>query len=595
MHLVLKAVVILLISSSVFAKLSTVKNIAFIQEGEVSKLVIDLDGAGADASRFHVNKDKQIILDLKSVQAKKTVMRAFDTSEFNGAIVFVSPYKKVDNPDDIRIAIQLRDNVRSKLLTEGSKIILEVENRFGVFKAANQEEDSKISGSSADGKTSIRIPKSANIEDILENLTLSGRKRYIGKKIHFDVKDIAIADLLKMIADASGFNIILGEDVTASSQKLTLSLTKTPWDQALDTVLELGDLVATKNGNILLIKTLTRATEEKKAELEAETLIDKQEPLVTKVFPVSYADVKDLSKNIENYLTEERGKVSIDERTNKIIVKDTVEVIERIKRIIEVLDTQTPQVLIEAKIVEATEDFERTIGLQNGFTFQYNPTGPITSSNSGNFTFASAGTDSSGNSSFLGLTMTVFKRISNLSLNLQLVETENKGRVVSSPKIITQNNEQAKIISSQRTHYSEVRIDTAGNTNTTYRPINADISLMVTPQVTNDGSILLGVEVSKSSFQTVVTNGVPPDLSESSVKTNVLIDNGSTVVIGGVYSYSESEGVSGIPVLKDLPVLGWLFRTSYNPSWSKSELIIFLTPRVINQKEAGLVEDNPLS
>ena len=267
-------------------------NISFMQGKEVSKVIFEFDKKGVRVSKFQNEKDKQIIVDLRDVKASPRVMRAFDTSEFKGAAIFVSPYKRPGNPSDVRVAIQLRDNVRSIMEPRDNRLILNIENRFGVFSSENLREKVSVNQdfddfTGANLRTSskrLNVPKSNKIEDILENITLSGKKRYIGKKIHFDVKNIMIGDLLQMLADASGFNIIV-DDAVNSATPITLSLVNTPWDQALDIILDLSKLVAKKNGNILIITTLEKATKERTLELKAKTLLEVQEPLVTKVFP----------------------------------------------------------------------------------------------------------------------------------------------------------------------------------------------------------------------------------------------------------------------------------------------------------------------
>ena len=220
--------------------------INFQPKGEISELEILFDTNEVQANKFNFSDNKQIILDLKDVKATERALRGFDTSEFSGAISFVSAYKKPGTKNDIRIALQLRDNVRSVLKRKQNRIVLEIENRFGVFsqgeinKAKSYEE--KISEDTASaGK--LHIPRSESIEDILANLTLSGRKKYIGKKITFDIKSLPVSDILKMIADASGFNMIMTNTIR-ELPPLSLNLTNIPWDQALDTVLGLNKLVA---------------------------------------------------------------------------------------------------------------------------------------------------------------------------------------------------------------------------------------------------------------------------------------------------------------------------------------------------------------
>lgn len=585
------------------------KNIKFVQEGEVSKLIFEFDDRGVLVSKLFNDKERQIILDFKEVSAAQKILRAFDASEFKGSVVFVSPYKKPNSENEIRVAVQLRDSVRSKLEVKGNKIILNIENRFGVFSSSevpHQDDEKgalelKIGSQRSSFQDQIHVPKSDSVEDILENITLSGRKKYIGKRIHFDVKDVPITDLLKMIADASGFNIIVDNAVN-SSKPMTLSLVGIPWDQALDTILDIAKLVAKKNKNILIVTTIDKASEEARKRLSAEELLKTQEPLVTKIFPISYADSGELIKTLKEYATKDRGRLSFDNRTNQLIVKDTVRVIERIGRMIEVLDTQTPQILIEAKIVEASEGFSQQIGFAEGVSFQYDmfPSPDIDFQESSGI-FSVSSTSSFANSpTFLGVTVNVFKRLSGLNMSLQLLEEESKGRVVSTPKVITQNKQAATITSTSTANFRQVAV-VDGEVVESYGSISAPLSLTVTPQVTNEGSIIMQVAVVKSALIPTAASragSAPPNSISNNISTNVLVDNGSTVVIGGVYTYQESNSSQGIPLLKDIPIVGWLFRSPYAPSKQKQELIIFLTPRVINEEKSGLgagaSRENPL-
>jgi type IV pilus assembly protein PilQ len=578
-----------LISRNIAAQ--EIKSVNFVQEGEVSKLIIETDQDNTLAERFHVSEDKQIILDLKNIKVSPKYLRGIDTSEFPGSTVFVSGYKKPGTTNDIRFAIQLRDNVRSILESKGKNIILNIENRFGVFSQTKMRSTENISGAS-DTKNQdvvgLNVPKSNSVEDILENLTLSGPKKYIGKRISINVRDIPISDLLNMIADTSGFNIIIDQGV-AASPPLTLTLTNVPWDQALDTVMSLSKLVAQKNANILVVKTLAVATKEREDLLVSEKLRQGLEPLVTRVFLINYATLADIEPILRDYLTKERGTMQRDERTNSLIVKDTVESIERIKKIIETLDTQTPQILIESKIVEANESYSKRIGLSRGVTFGYDPvkdTSAVIPTGPG-FSFSTAPTGQA--ASVAGMTIGIYKRLVNLDLNLQLMESESKGRIISTPKVVAQNKKPATITSTEQTSFRVQQVaTTAQPALATFQNIAATLNLQVTPQVTNDGAISMQISLSKSAFGTRPSPDAPPNIATRNINTNVLVDNGSTVVIGGLYQTGTLETQSGIPFLKDLPLIGWLFKTPYAPDTTKNELIIFLTPRIMNQDEAGL-------
>jgi type IV pilus assembly protein PilQ len=576
----------------------SIRSVDFIQEGEVSKLIIDVDKPIV-ADSFHVKDDKQIILDLKGVKADKKTLRGIDTSEFDGATVFISGYAKPGAPNDVRFAVQLRDNVRSILETQGSKIVLNIENRFGVFskaKVQNAENgpvkssagSSAATTSVAQDEVRINVPRSTDIEDILTNLTLSGPKKYVGKKISINVKEIPLPDLLRMIADTSGFNIIIDSDV-AKTQPLTLALTNIPWDQALDTILSLSRLIATKNSNILSIKTIEKATAEREAEAKAEQLKLGLEPLVTKVFPISYAKIDELKTILADYITEKRGKLSQDNRTNSLIVRDTVDAIERIKKILELLDTQTPQILIESKFVEVAEQHSKSIGLTNGLSFGYDPVGAVSASSGPGLSFSSAGGGTETNPFAIGLQIARSRRLVNLDLSLQMLESESKARIVTSPKVITQNKTAANISSTETFNFPQVVPGVNGASTVQLIPITAPLSLLVTPQVTNEGSIDLTISLNKSSLVRSAGNVAPGQISNT-ISTKALVDNGSTIVVGGIYSSNKSENHSGMPFLKDLPLIGWLFRTPYNPAETRSELLVFITPRIINQEEAGLVD-----
>ena len=578
----------LLFSLAVNAEeVANIKSVNFLQEGEVSKLIIDLD-KNILVEKNHIKEDKQIILDLKGVKAAKKFLRGIDTSEFSGSSVFVSPYKKPGSKNDLRFAIQLRDNVRSFVEKREKRVVLHIENRFGVFTRAklnkvNDQTDVTLN----ETKEKIFVPKSSSLNDILENLTQSGVKRYVGRRISINVSEIPYEQVIRMISDTSGFNIIIENGVNDLAP-LSISLTNLPWDQILDTIMDLGDLVAEKHGNILTIKTAQSARDQRQKELDAQSKNKTLEPLVTKIFPISYATPKDIIEILTDYATPNRGSIKEDARTTSLIVKDTVEVIERMKKIIDTLDTQTPQILIEAKIVEANESYEFRAGLAgNGIQFGYDP---FTSSgnldaDSGTFTFSSITNQST---SLVNASVSVFKRLTNLNFALDLLETESKARIISSPKIITENNKAATISNSNSQNFRTSTSTDSGIT-TEITPITAEISLDVTPKVTNEGAINLAVSVQKSGFGVQEDATQLPPTTNRALETNVLVDNGSTVVLGGIYETEDSEVSTGVPYLKDLPLIGWLFKTAYNPKKIRNELIVFITPRIINQEKAGLI------
>lgn len=565
-----------------------IKTVNFVQEGEISKLIIEADKQ-VIADRFHVQEDKQIILDLKDVKISPKLLRGIDTSEFPGSAVYVSGYKKPGTQNDVRFAIQLRDNVRSILETKDNQIILNIENRFGVFsrdKIRNVEHKRDTLQTEIEDTIALNVPKSSSLDDILENLTLSGPKKYIGKKISLNVRDMLLPDVLNMIVDASGFNIIMDNEVK-DNPPISLTLTNVPWDQALDTVMAIGGLIARKNANILIIMTKKQAEADRAERIKEEQQKEELVPRLTKVFLINYANLDELEKIVKDYLTPKRSAIQKDVRTNSLIIRDIPESIERIKKIIDVLDTQTPQVLIESKIVEATENYSKRIGLQRGISFGYDPVSQYGEATGPGFSFSSAPTSNS--PGFMGATIAIYKRLLNLDFNLQLMESEAKGRIISTPKIVTQNKVEATITSTEETSYRVQQQATGTQVAlATFEKVSADLTLKVTPHVTNDGAVIMDIDLKKSAFGSRPTNDSPPDQTSRNIKTKVLVDNGSTIVIGGLYQTSTLETVSGVPFLKDLPLVGWLFRTPQAPDTTKNELIIFMTPRVMNQEAMGM-------
>ncbi len=567
-RIVLSLILSIFISSFALAEVE-ISKVSFVQDGEISKLIISTSGQVV-AEKFHVIDNKQILLDFKGVKAENRTLRAIDTSEFSGSTVYISAFRKEQVPGEIRFVVQLRDNVQSRLSLLENKVILDIENRFGVF-ADNSD-------STLDEKTEnsrgLNIPKSNSVQDILDNLTLAGNKKYVGRRITINVKNLPITELLNMIADTSGFNIIIDADVT-QRPNMTISLTNTPWDEALDTILKLNKLVGAKHANILQIKTEEKDIAEKEAAVKAEEKRKKADPLVTKVFPLSFAKITEIIPVLSKYKSN-NGETLSDARTNNLIIKDTVENIEKMRKIIELLDTPTPQVLIEAKIVEVEESNLFNLGFSNetgGLQLDYNESGATATSSS--FTLNPASGSMSG-------TLAVLDDKFNLNFLLNLQETEQNLKIISSPRVVTQNNQAATINTTETRNRELGSIPDPGGGPPLPNivTLNASLSLEVTPQISNDGSIGLEIKIQKDDF-----GAVDEDIIANSLNTNVLVDNGSTVVIGGLYKTRNSEEERGIPWLRKIPLLGWLFKSGLNTEETRRELVVFITPRIIKAGE----------
>lgn len=546
----------------------------------------------------------QIVLKIDDAVADPTKGQLFATTNASafprGSVLLFKPYfVRLKDPvnggtqSQFRLAVQLKDKeqpVKSQVKQQGSQIYFDIEHRQGGL--ASGTGPARVLPQK--GKTPYnpgpwrgQMP----IEDILENLVHSGVKKYFGKRISINFNKVPISVILKTIAESSGFNIILDNEIL-QQPPLTLSLTNVPWDQALDTILDIRKLVARKNHNILLVTTLRKATAERKQELEAESLRRKQQKTITKIFPISYAKLATLQEIVKNYLTKDTGKISLDERTNSLIIKDFFPVVATIQKLIHTLDTQTPQISIEAKIVEANQDFTKRVGLTNS-RFKYNyVNGDASRESPGSgpgFILNSVPTASS----FMGLQ--VIKKLKDLQFDLQLAETESKVKIISSPKVTTQNNQKAVLLSSEETSYPVSTLQN-GVSLQTYEKTSADISLSVRPKVTPDGAISMEIEVNKEGFNRrapqTTGSSAPPDKTSRKVTTNVLVENGSTVVIGGLYQVNESKAETGVPWVRKVPFLKWIFGSGKDEEINKTELIIFVTPRIVNQRSAGLLSHN---
>jgi type IV pilus assembly protein PilQ len=573
----------LLFSGACFS--ATIQNIKFALTGQTAKITI----IGSEALKFTktVNAEQHtVFFDFPSTVATKNAMRPMDTSEFNTSVIYLSLYEKPGNAGDLRLSVLMKDDSPIDVASDGTLITLSVTGTAPLAQTASTEPETQNAGSNEN----LLKPKSEETMDILDNLTMSGAKQYVGKKISVNVKSVAIQEVLNMIADTSGFNILVDEAVD-SKKPLTLTLTNVPWDEALDTILTINKLAANRINNILMITTYEKALAEKTKREEENKIKEVEEPMVTKIFSINYAKPSEMTSILGDYKSSDKAKITIEARTNKIIVKDTVTAVEKMKKVIELLDTANPQVLIEGKVVELNESAQKDIGFGN-VDGAYNPlkrfdgqaTDLNTYSNSG---FVLNTIANSSQASGISFTAKALKRFGNIALRLQLYETESRGKIISSPRVLTMNNQAASITSSASTNYKSTTVSSGVSTDT-WASVSVSTSLSVTPTITNNGSIIMAISVNKSGFTGEIVQNTPPNTASNSISTNVLVDNGSTVVLGGLYQTADSLSESGMPILKDIPIIGWLFRSSYKPNKSKSETMVFITPTIVNKEEAGM-------
>ncbi len=421
---------------------------------------------------------------------------------------------------------------------------------------------------------------------------------YTGERLSLNFQNIEVRAVLQLIADFTGLNLVTSDTVKGN---ITLRLKNVPWDQALDIILKTKGLGKRQSGNVILIAPSEEIAAREKAELQSAKTVEELAPLHSEYVQINYAKAADLATLIkakENSLLSARGSVTVDERTNTLLVQDTADKLTDVRKLVTALDIPVRQVLIESRIVIANDDFNNQLGVRFGAT-GFRSNGGNTVSTSG--MLESANTIAS--QAAAGGAVTVPSTLSNalnvnlpvttpagsmgfallgsdymLDLELSAMQTEGKGEVISSPRVITANQKEAVIEQGTEIPYIQ---PVSGNTTAVAVSFKkAVLSLKVTPQITPDDRIIMDLIVTNDSVGTIF-QGVP-SIDTKSVTTQVLVDNGATVVLGGVYVQTRSNVVNSVPFLGDLPGVGVLFRNT-NKTDNKDELLIFVTPRIVKE------------
>lgn len=434
------------------------------------------------------------------------------------------------------------------------------------------------------------------------------RQGYQGERLSLNFQNVDVRSLLQVIADFTNLNIITSDSVQGA---ITLRLKDVPWDQALDIILQSKGLDMRKNGNVILVAPRDELATKEKLELEAKTQIQELEPLHTENFVVNYQkadDVRKLLVDEKQRMLSKRGSVVVDPRTNQLFVQDTSAQLEEVRRLISRIDIPVPQVLIEARIVEADDEFSRDIGARLGFAHpgphawinggvgsSYSPLPPGTTTCPTGTSITCIGNTEIQNLNFvnlpasslngfgpgvLGLTLFNSGVTSVLNLELSALELDGRGKVVSSPRVVTADKVKASIEQGSDIPY-QTNTQLGGPGQIQFR--KAVLRLEVTPQITPEGAIFLDVKVNKDTPSATVSGSGGIAIDTKNVTTQVLVENGGTVVLGGIYQQTERTTVTKIPWLGDIPVLGNLFKDQFKQN-DRTELLIFITPRVISEK-----------
>jgi len=440
-------------------------------------------------------------------------------------------------------------------------------------------------------------------------IVTEAEKVYTGERLTLNFQDIEVRAVLQLLADTSGQNIVVSDTVRG---RVTLRLQNVPWDQALDIVLRTKGLDMRKKDNVILVAPQAEIAAREKADLAAQKDIQELAPLRTEFLQVNYAKASDIARLLKSgsgSLLSARGNVSIDDRTNTLLVQDTAEQLEQIRSMVSTLDIPIRQVLIESRIVIVSDDFSRDLGVRMGFTrvsddikdlFAISGSAQATDSIMGSAlgNLASSGQPFPvqvpfGNFDRYNVNMPVSNPAGRLALSvldfddflidleLSAAQAEGKGEIVSSPRVITSNQREAVIEQGVEVPYQESA--SSGATTTQFK--KAVLSLKVTPQITPDDRVILDLEVNKDSVGQLVpsaTGGFVPSIDTRSIKTQVLVNDGQTVVLGGIMETERRESEKKVPFLGDVPGLGALFRTR-SKSDSRAELLIFVTPKILRE------------
>lgn len=524
-----------------------VSNLEFRMDGGISKIVATFETKPM-YREMKQPQVKQVVYFLDNTETPQKFQRAYDTTEFPSPVALFTLLQMPGEALLSKLIVQLREDKTPQVSVTGNQL--------------------KIEFQAPDGKYEPKLVLGDDEETLAtEENIYSGGKKYTGETIQkLEMKNIDVQDALRHIARTSGYSIVVGDDVIGKIG--TLSLTNVPWDQAFALVLQSKKLGYIRQGNVIRVGTLQSLKAEKEEALANENSRIKVESLRTVLIPMSYAKASEIAPKAKSFLTD-RGTIDIDQRTNTVIVKDIEKVVTRVQKLMSALDTQPAHVSIAAKIVEMQNKFTRVIGFQ-----------------SLKFNEKFAGIDFAETAQFPGvagssITTITASGFAALESKLHLGEAENRVRVLANPSVSVVANQQANINQSVSFFIKGIEI-VNGTVVTTLRQITANLSLEVTPIVSGDGSIFMTVNL---------RNEIPTGVDENrtidtrSVSTQVLVENGDTAVIGGVFNNTVSEGKSGIPGLMNVPILGFFFsRSSFEDN--RNEVFIFLTAKITNAEQA---------
>jgi type IV pilus assembly protein PilQ len=541
-------------------------------DGE-GRVVVDLTDPGTSVD---VRKQgSQIVVDFLNTSLPEALRRRIDVSDFGTPVSVVNTVQQGAN---VRMTIEPRGLWEQNAYQTDTRFVVEI-------KPVKEDPTRLIQG---------------------------GRQGYQGERLSLNFQNVDVRSLLQVIADFTNLNIITSDSVQG---QITLRLKDVPWDQALDIILQSRGLDMRKNGNVLIVAPREEIATKEKLELESRNQISELEPIRAESFVVNYAkadDVRRLISDDKQRLLSKRGSAVVDPRTNQLFVQDTAARLEDVRRLLQKIDVPVQQVLIEARIVEADDTFSQNLGVRFGVARLTKDaaygggTGVTTGGSSsgssnpgtgfgpsaGNFTGVGVSSINSVNlpaaaiggfqTGTFALTLVNSSLSTLLNLEVSALQADGRGKIVSSPRVITADKVKATI--EQGTEIPYQQATSSGATSVSFK--KAVLKLEVTPQITPEGAVFLDVKVNKDSRGQDTASG--PAINTKNVQTQVLVENGGTVVLGGIYEQEEQTTITKVPFLGDLPVVGYLFKNRKMIN-DRKELMIFITPRVVSERVAAAV------
>jgi type IV pilus assembly protein PilQ len=575
--------------------MAEVRDVRFADDAGAHRVVIEMSG---DIDWHTVPSQRgELTLSLKGASLPQRLQRTLDTSAYKGPVRAVSTYADPNDPSAVQVVVSVDSTKKGgepRVTKDGDKLVWE----FPREPQASSISPVRVSGYGA----SVPLQVSAGTTNLPRPSSGNARRSYNGRRIDLDFTNYDIHNMLRLISDVGQVNIVTSDDVKGT---VTIRMRDVPWDQALDIILRSKSLGMQREGNLIRVAPLSQLEKEMEAELARAKASIELKPLATRLIKVNYATGQSMMPRVQELLSS-RGKVSADERTNTLIVSDVASNIALAEDLVRNLDSPTPQVMIEARIVEATQSFTRQVGIQwGGNTFNSaatgNPTGLSFPSTVGVAGAASDGTGiaglqgaaatnpnyvvnlptptGSGSGGGLGITLGSLSGAYNINLRLTALEATGQVRIVSSPKISTLDNVEASVETGTSLPISVV---SAAGTNTVF--VDAILNLTVKPHVTNEGSVIMTIQVKRNEpdFSHVSQFGNPAILKRQA-KTEILVRDGDTAVMGGIYTRNASISYQKLPWIADVPIIGWLFKNRSEED-DRSELLIFITPRIVNRQ-----------